>query len=286
MNAVMRHYAVACHPWQLPVLLDSMRRHCRPFQLHVLAWDFDPPHPVHYWPEVAFTTRAAFASRHPGATALPGPARNGNETVCSLRWTFLCDVMEQTGRPVTLVDGDSWFFSSPEPVYEEIGSAPCAVTPHGFPPAARGLPGVALETHRRYGLYNGGWVYFADPVPARFQARLAWEWCYLGFREMADGRSFFGDQSYLELLVEGHGAHVVQHPGVNLGPWGIHAHPMELVGGQVHFGGRPLVSYHYSSFGIGPGGVRWGHGEYELNLRQLELVYYPYLQAVRSLSGA
>ena len=36
--------------------------------------------------------------------------------------------------PVTYVDADLWFFSSPEPVFEEMEDASIAIIPHGVPP--------------------------------------------------------------------------------------------------------------------------------------------------------
>jgi hypothetical protein len=200
-----------------------------------------------------------------------------NETVCSVRWTFVVDVMEETGQAVTMVDGDQWFWSSPEQLFEEIGDAGCAVTPHAFPMEVDGKPGVTFETHRKFGLYNGGWVYFADVRSARLLAELARAWCYIGFREH-HGRTYFGDQGYLEILVEDHGAHVVRHPGVNVGPWSVHGRDLEQRDGGVWFGGRPLVSYHYSSFRedgqiASPG--------YEITARQARILYDPYVNELR-----
>jgi hypothetical protein len=68
-----RHYVTACLAEQLPVLLASMRRHCAPFRLHVLAWDFDP----HDWPvlgpDVEITPRRGVPCGPPGMRARPPP---------------------------------------------------------------------------------------------------------------------------------------------------------------------------------------------------------------------
>jgi hypothetical protein len=209
-----RHFVTACLAEQLPVLLASMRRHCAPFRLHVLAWDFDP----HDWPvlgpDVEITPREAFLAAHPECAPdrLPGPPRSALEIACTVRWTFLAGVMERTGDAVTLVDGDVHWFSSPGPMFVEIGGAAMAVSPHRIPPAAAGLPGVTLETHRRYGLYNAGITSFADPAPAHEMAELTRQWCYAEVRTLSDGREVFFDQGWLEDVACRHGAHIIQHP--------------------------------------------------------------------------
>ncbi len=275
----VRHYATACKADQIGPLVRSMERHCGEFRLHVLAWDWDPGLGRH--PNTVMTGRDQLLARHPGLTHLPGAPRNTNETVCSSRWTFFCDVMADTSQPVTAIDGDVMFFSSPEPVFEEIGDAPCAVTPHNFAPAALGLPGIAHETHAQHGIHNGGFCYLADRSAAEYMAKRAREWCYIDFR-VENGRRYFGDQTYLEELVERFGAHVIQHTGINLGPWGIHREPLEERDGVLHFGDRPLVSYHFSSLRWNPDGslAHLFNPEYAVTAEQQRLLYDPYLKEI------
>lgn len=271
----MRHYATCCHAGQLAVLADSMRRHCGDFHLHVLAWDWDGMPS----PDVSLYDRNQFLGRNPGyePQRLPGVYRNMIEQVCTVRWQFICDLMEDLGQPVTLVDGDIMFWSSPEPMFDEIGRAGCAVSPHSFAPAAAGLPGISFETHRKYGLFNGGWVYFADLEPARWMAAATRRWSYSDFLRHPDGRVTYGDQGWLELLQAQFGAHVIEHPGVNVGPWNIHARPLRQThDGALFFGGRPLVSYHYSSFRRGE---RLAYPAYAVSDEQARLIYGPYEQA-------
>lgn len=196
----MRHYLTACRGYQLPVLLESMRRHCGDFRLQVLAWDFDP----HDWeclgPDVEVTPIGAFLRRNPRWTTMPGPPRQTIDQVATARWRFLADVMRDTGEPVTMIDGDQWFWASPEPVYAEIGEAGIAVSPHRFPAAADGLPGVTIESHGKFGVWNTGWVHFAPralPIVEEL-AELNWQWSYTEVVPLPDGRFKFGDQSALE----------------------------------------------------------------------------------------
>jgi len=313
-----RHYVTACHAHQLPVLLGSMRRHCRPFVLHVLAWDWDPdtacdcdpmnrtggdhaPSCPDYTPDctsyefigghqpgcparalaaiVNITSRDEFLERHPRYRALPGPPRRTVDEVCTARWRFLADLVEFNGAPATLIDGDLWFWSDPSAVFTEIGAAPMAVTAHNIPGAADGLPGVTLETHRRYGAYNSGFTHFADPAPARAMADRTFAWSRTEVRHLPDGPDF-GDQGSLERVAFAYGAHVVQHPGVNVGPWNVHAKTLRQThDGAVFYGGRPLVAYHYSSFRPGPGG-QMADPHYAVTAEQGRILYEPYEAAI------
>ncbi len=291
----MRHYATVCHARQLPVLLASMRKHCGDFLLHVLAWDWAIVNPVHR--NMVITGRHEFLQRHPDyhPDRLPGPPRRPVDEVVTMRWRFFADVMEATGEPLTAIDGDLFFFSSPEPLFTEIPTtAPLAVSPHRIPPAAAGLPGVTLETHRCYGLYNAGFVFLRDPAVAREMAELNKAWSYTEVVPRPRGGWLFGDQGWLEEVANRRGAHVIEHPGVNVAPWNIHtAHlrtftpaggpPLPpsytVVGPDL----VPLIAYHFSSFRLA--GLHWANAEYEVERAPgaIELLYRPY---ARACSGA
>jgi hypothetical protein len=273
-----RHYvttAAAAHLAQLRVLHASMRRHCGDFRLHVLAegdevteWGIEQP-------DVGVTTVGQFLGRHPHLSPerLPGPRRRPCELAWTWRWRFAVDVLRAYG-PLTVLDVDLMFWSSPEPVFDELGAAWFAVLPHAFAPAASGLPGVTLETHRRFGLFNAGWVYFADPAPAHEMAELCRQGPMYEDRRFPDGTTRWGEQGALEYLAEATGAHVIEHPGACPGPWNAHAQSLERgAGGGLDFGGRPLVAYHYQSYRHG---VQLADAPYEISGRQAALLYAPY----------
>lgn len=281
--------AAAPHLPQLRVLLASMRRHCGSFRLHLLAEGPEVSRWAAWQPDVEATDVRAFLKRHPDLAPdrLPGPPRNGNERACCWRWTFLCDVMAATGRPVLAVDCDLMFWSSPEPVFEEVEGAPAAVLPHAFAPRDAGLPGVTMETHRRYGLFNGGFVYFGERGVAATMADLAKECSHATDHVWPDGRVTWGDQGALEIIHEIYAARVIEHPGAAPGPWNIHAQPLEYRGhirrdggwrdGVLHFGDRPLVSYHYQSYRHGR---QLADAPYAITPEQAALLYEPYAAAL------
>jgi hypothetical protein len=285
----VRHYAAAPRRAEVAVLLASMRKHCGDFRLHVLCWDFEPwgTPGIPAGDDVKFTPRMVFLARHPefAPECLPGPPRRVVDQVATARWKFLEDVMRATGEPCTVIDGDQWFMSSPEPVFAEIGAEPMAVSPHRIPPAAAGLPGVTLETHARYGTYNNGWTHVADPDIARELAFLNWQWSYTEVVPRPGRRPLFGDQAHTEDVAERVGAHVIAAP-VNIGPWSAHAAPLArgMYSDEVFYGGRPIVSYHFSSLRFNPDGRlrQYADPAYEVERAPgaVELLYRPYLLEV------
>ncbi len=274
-SRLAHHYVTACRPWQLEPLYQSMKRHCRPFVLHVLAWDWDS-HAGALASDadavIEYTPRWAFERERPDLLPLPGDPRSPTDEVCSIRWAFVVDVMRRTSRPVTMVDGDIWFWGSPEPVFGEIGAAKMAVSPHGFAPASLGLPGVTLESHAQFGCYNGGWVYFADLAPAAAMREWCRYWCRTGFLEF-QGRQLFGDQGWLQLAAERFGAHVIRHPGLNVAPWNVHRYPL-----PGYAGPQELIAYHYSSLRFdGRRVTQFANPEYGITQEQADLYYAPYV---------
>ena len=107
------------------------------------------------------------------------------------------------------LDADSYFFSDPKPVLDEMRNADIAIVPHRFPP------------HRdksQNGIYNVNWVYFKNTLNA-MKCLDEWQtqcltWCYA---RSEDGK--YADQKYLDAWVEKYQARVVKNVGLNLAPW-------------------------------------------------------------------
>jgi hypothetical protein len=172
---------------------------------------------------------------------------------------------------ITYLDSDVFFFSSPEAVFAEIGSAAIAITPHRFP-AGR------AQTMERYGRYNVGWLTFQRGDAAA--ACLEWwrerciEWCH----DRLEGDRF-ADQKYLdrfEALFDS--VHVIRNPGVNLAPWNLDNH--QIAGPPVAVDGTPLVFFHFH--GLKQIAPRWFDthlDSYKIRLQApvRDLVYAPYL---------
>jgi SAM-dependent methyltransferase len=290
-----RHWVSYCDSAYLPrlkALYASMVRHCGPFDLHVLAWDDG----VADWcaaNNVESESIDGFLGERKDLQIenLPGPRRTRVEHMWTVGPAWINRTMNETGKPVTYVDADVMFFSSPEPVFAEIGGARAALVPHGFAEASRGLPGPTRQTHEVFGRFNVGIVYIARRVSADVWAEECRCWCYDRLEQAPhdpppvdlpfDG-ILYGDQKYFDAWPGIGAAHVVQHPGACAGPWQIHTRALDVRDGVIHFGNRPLVSYHFSGYREGPHGQeQLTRPEYALNERQAELIYTPYVRALK-----
>ena len=90
---------------------------------------------------------------------------------------------------VAHVDADACFYSSPQPLYDEIGSASIALSPHRFAPA--------WKRSEEFGIYNAGFIYWRNDAEGRRcleEYRTdCYDWCEPS--PQPDGR--FMNQGYL-----------------------------------------------------------------------------------------
>ncbi len=141
---------------------------------------------------------------------------------------------------VTYLDADLYFFSSPEPIFAELGAQSVAIISHRFPPD---LAGNVI-----YGEFNVGWMTFRQDASGRpclqWWAERCAEWCH---DRVEAGR--FADQKYLDdFPVRFSGVHVVQHPGANLAPWSIRSHKLSGELATVMVDGQRLIFFHFHGF--------------------------------------
>jgi len=182
------------------------------------------------------------------------------------------------GEPLTYLDADLWFFASPEPLFEELAGHSVTLVAHRFPHEL-----LHLEAH---GVYNVGWLSFADEPQAR--ACLAWwserclEWCY---DRVEPGR--FADQKYLdEWPSRFQGVRAIEHRGANVAPWNVAAHPVARRGGAIAAGDAPLIFYHFAAFKrLGAWLFEPALGSYRARMTPelRDLVYRPYIGELRAI---
>jgi glycosyltransferase involved in cell wall biosynthesis len=182
---------------------------------------------------------------------------------------------------VTYVDSDLYFFSSPEPLFGELGSNSVSIIPHRFP--------KRLQYLERYGLYNVGWMSFRND--ARGNAVACWwqdrcnEWCY----DVLDGDRF-ADQKYLDhIATDFKGVVVIAHPGANLAPWNLAAYRLSVSVARLMVDDVwPLIFFHFH--GLRQAGERVyipGHFRYRAPFGRLvrKRLYKPYIQNLEEITA-
>jgi len=138
----------------------------------------------------------------------------------------------------TYLDGDLYFFDSPDVIFGELQEAAFAVVPHRFSPKMQRL--------YKFGIYNVGWVGVRnDPdglAPLKWWRQQCVEWCY----DYVDGERF-ADQGYLQRIPTLFSrVRAIENIGVNLAPWNIENYQIEIRETTILIDATcPLVFFHF-----------------------------------------
>jgi hypothetical protein len=139
---------------------------------------------------------------------------------------------------ITYIDADLYFYSSLQPLFDEIGDASIVIIEHRFPPA--------MKHHEVKGRFCVEWVGFKRDEQG--MACLAhWreqciEWC---FHQLEEDR--MGDQKYLDQWPGKYsGLLILQHPGAGVAPWNYSQYRFGRdERGTITVNGAPLIFYHF-----------------------------------------
>ena len=256
----------------------SLMKHAEPFTLYVLCLD-----------EFTFRTLRTLGrpnlipisleSFERGDDALR-EAKNNRDRV---EYFFTCSpslplYVFREYRQVDLIsylDADLFFYSSPGPIYSELGNRSVSIIGHRFP--------EHLKSLERYGVYNVGMISFRNDRYG-LECLQVWrqqclEWCY---DRVEGGR--FADQKYLDEWPGRFNPHVavLRHKGANVAPWNWMNYEIRCSNGEIEVDGQPLIFYHFAELKIlnrwlcNPTLSKYGRGS--LALRRY--IYRPYLRAL------
>jgi hypothetical protein len=260
-------------------LYDSLRRHCkRPFRLWVLCFDEE---------SYSVLIRLGLENVQPlsveeferGDDALA--SAKAERTRVEYYWTCTPSLPLYILRHnpqvevITYLDADLYFYSDPEPIYQEFGQQSVLIIGHRF---------AAQYTHlaEGAGIYNVGLLAFRrDSLglsALRWWRERCLEWCYARVEE---GK--FGDQKYLDDWPERfQGVWVLRHKGAGLAPWNLPRYSIEFHDGGVGVDGEPLIFYHFHGYQrinrwiSRPAGLT-----YRFSTDQIGRLYLPYAAALR-----
>lgn len=145
----------------------------------------------------------------------------------------------------TYIDVDMQFFSSPQPIYEEIGTKSVGLSLHNF--------SSNLQHSEIYGKYCVQFIYFKNDESG-LKALKWWresciEWCYA---KMEEGK--YADQKYLDYFQDKFdNVCEIAHIGAGVAPWNIYRYRIEKSSDeQINIALKtdlakeyPLIFYHY-----------------------------------------
>ncbi|HEX7766248.1 MAG TPA: FkbM family methyltransferase [Nitrospira sp.] len=206
------------------------------------------------------------------------PSRSLVEYYWTLTPTVILRILEWHPdiQVLTYVDADLFFFSSPQPLFDELADGSILIHEHRFSPRQH-----QLATHN--GRFNVGLLSFRRDTNGR--TALQWwrerciEWCFTRYEQ---GK--MGDQLYLNDWPERFsGVVVLRHAGGGVGPWNHDQYDIRPSGsGQILIDRQPLIFYHFHSFKMaGPeAGMPVAHAHYPLTRESLLHCFVPYLEAM------
>jgi hypothetical protein len=159
---------------------------------------------------------------------------------CASNFTYYVLKNNPQIEMVAYLDSDLFFYSSPDPIYQEFGQNSIMIIPHRF------LPGKEHQAEKN-GIYNVGMLIFRNDKDGfaclDWWRRQCLNWCY---RIPEPGK--LGDQKYLEefpCLFKN--VHILQHKGANLAPWNIKNYVIGRKNNQTFIDADILIFYHFFS---------------------------------------
>lgn len=138
---------------------------------------------------------------------------------------------------ITYLDSDTYFFASPEGLFDEIKGASVAFVSHRFPKRLK-----KLEIH---GKYNVGWLTFGKDIDGlkclNWYMERCLEWCY----DIVE-KNRYADQKYLDQFSSiANNVVEINHLGCNLAPWNVCNYKIGYSNGNVTVDGQRLILYHF-----------------------------------------
>jgi hypothetical protein len=141
---------------------------------------------------------------------------------------------------LTYLDADLYFFSDPQPIFEEISNSSISLIEHRYSKKYQSLT--------KFGIYNVGLMTFRkDKIGLK---ALSWwrtkciEWCY---KRLENGK--YADQKYLDdWATRFEDVKIIQHKGANLGAWNIENYTIDVVNDNVIVDSQPLIFFHFHAF--------------------------------------
>jgi hypothetical protein len=173
---------------------------------------------------------------------------------------------------ITYLDADLMFFSSPEPIFEEINHSSVLITEHRY------LPG--FDQSESNGIYNVQFVMFRRNSSG-LEAVKWWrdrciEWC---FYRAEDNK--LGDQKYLDDWPQRfENVHVLQHLGGGVAPWNVSQYKLSKVDNQVYVEQYPLIFYHFHALKLYSEWLSYLFPTYPITQLIREWIYCPYLESI------
>lgn len=187
-------------------------------------------------------------------------------------WTtqpMLCQYVLKKGEAsVTYLESDSWFFSSPDPLFQEIGELSISLSPHAYTPMFR-------IHEAESGKFCTQFNYFKNDANG---IACVESWLENCLKYRADKPYAFPGQLCLnDWEDQFKGVLVLSHKGEGVAPWNVQKYVIDRKQEQVRIDESPLIFYHFHQL-MKTGDDSFDLGDYPLPNEAIEWIYKPYMK--------
>ena len=262
-------------------MYNSLVEHCGDFHLYVFAFN-DECYDILQSMPLKFVTVISLTDFEDEELLRVKPARTRGEYCWTCTSSTILYVLNHFDvSHCTYVDSDLYFFSSPQPLIDEMKDKSILITPHRYTPRydqgwRTGIYCVQFVTFRKDG--NGLKV-------LNWWRNACLEWCYNRFEE---GR--FGDQKYLDdWPVRFEGVHVLKHLGGGVAPWNMQQYLFKrengiLTGEVLNTGEKfEVIFFHFHSLMFVSPDYFSPRPYYKRNDSVIILLFNPYTKAIKRI---
>ncbi|MGQ9820165.1 MAG: glycosyl transferase [Candidatus Kapaibacteriales bacterium] len=207
-------------------LYRSLEKHCSKFHLFIFAFDDRTYHLLKKL-NLSKATIISLTEFEDEKLLEVKPTRSIAEYCWTSTSSTILYVLENFDVDnCTYVDADVFFYSSPKPIFDELGNKSILITEHRYSPQ--------YNKELKAGKYCVQFVTFKKDENG-LKALKWWrdrclEWCYARYE---DGK--FGDQLYLDDWTERfEGVHVLQHLGGGLAAWNVQQYDFKVVNDKIY----------------------------------------------------
>lgn len=198
-------------------------------------------------------------------------SRTNYPQFCWSMQPLICRYVLDLGEPsVTYLEADSWFFSNPQPIFDELKGFSVSLAPHFYSPQFQNFQDGS-------GIYCTHFNYFKNDDDGTACLEF---WRQKNFEYTKDLPQTYPGQSALDLFKpKFSGVAVITHRGAGVAPWNVQQYQVTKNGATTLIDQLPVIFYHYHQLARFEDG-KFNLGEYPISKAAIKYLYLPYIRAV------